>query len=164
MTVFAGFIEQNASSVDADKDVSARFCGATVKKMAFSFEKAADTDTSVWRVARISPFAKVIQITLGCDALAGFTDLDIGLYKPLEVGGDAVDADCFKDGLDPHAGISTLTSEYLVALADVGKAAYQIASVSAADAKKYGAFDVAITGNTAGTATGTIAGTIEYIE
>lgn len=164
MSTVNAFVEQNASSVDVDKDVSARFCGATKKQILFSFEKTAATDTSVWRVGRISPFAKVTRILLGCDALTGFTDLDIGLYKPLEVGGDAVDKDCFKDGLNIASGLSTLTEEYLVDLADVGKEAYLIASVAAADAKKYGAFDIALTGNTAGTATGTICGIIEYVE
>lgn len=159
------FVTQNASSVAVDKDVSARFCGATKKVVLFSYEKtAADTDASVQRVARISPFAKILSIKLGCDAIAGLTDVDIGLYKPLEVGGAVINKDCFKDGLDPHAGLSTLTEEYAPALADVGKEAYLIGSIAAADVDKYGAFDVALTFNTGGTATGTIAGTIEYIE
>lgn len=164
MTVFTGFVEQNASAVDVDKDVAARNGGAVCKKILFSFEKAADTDTSVWRVGRISPFAKVTRILLGCDALTGFTDLDIGLYKPVEVGGDVIDKDCFKDGLNIASGLSTLTEEYAVALADVGKEAYLMGSITAANAKKYGALDIALTGNTAGTATGTISGIIEYVE
>lgn len=164
MTVFAGFVTQNASSKSVDTDVAARSGGAVVKRILFSFEKAADTDTSVWRVGKISPHAKVVSIKLANDALTGFTDLDIGLYKPESVGGAAVAKDCFKDGLDISAGIATLTEEYLVALADVGKEAYQIASVAAADVDKYGAFDIALTGNTAGTATGTISGIIEYVD
>lgn len=158
------FVTQNASSKVVTSDISARFCGAPVKKVFFSFEKAAETDGSIWRVARISPFAKVLQISLACDAIAGLTDLDIGVYKPLEVGGAVIDADCFKDGLDPHAGLATLTSEYAQTLADVGKEAYLIAGITAANAKKYGALDIALTGNTAGTNTGTIAGVIEYVE
>lgn len=41
--------------------------------------------------------------------------------------------DCFKDGLNISAGISTLTEEYLVALANVGKEAWRIALIAAAD-------------------------------
>jgi hypothetical protein len=164
MTVFAGFVEQNASSKDVDKDVAARSGGAVVKRILFSFEKGAHTDTSVWRVGKISPHAKIVSIKLACDALTGLTDLDIGLYKPLSVGGAAIDKACFKDGLDPHAGLSTLTEEYLVAIADVGKEAWQIAAIDAADVDKYGEFDVALTGNTAGTAEGTISGIIEYVD
>lgn len=165
MAAYNDFVTQNASSKAVDADVSARFCGATVKKILFSFEKAAgDVDASVWRVGKISPHAKIVQITLAVDAITSLTDIDIGLYKPLEVGGAEINKDCFKDGLDPHSGISTLTSEYLVAIADVGKEAWQIASIEAADVDKYGSFDIAITGNTAGTDTGTISGVIEYVE
>ena len=165
MAAYNDFITQNASSKAGDEDVAARFCGAPVKKVLFSFEKAAgDIDASIWRVARISPYAKIVSVKLACDALTGFTDLDIGVYKPESVGGDAIDKDCLKNGLDPNAGISTLTEEYAADIEEIGSELYLVAGVTAANAKKYGAFDVAITGNTAGTATGTIAGVIEYVE
>jgi hypothetical protein len=159
------FRTQNASSKSVTSDIAARFCGATVKKLFFSFEKtAADSDGSVFRVGRISPYAKIVGVKIACDAITSLTDVDIGFYKPLEVGGDAIDADCLKDGLDPHAGISTLTEEYAPDPANVGKEAYLIAGVDAADAHKYGSFDIALTGNTAGTDTGSIAGIVEYVE
>lgn len=165
MAAYNDFVTQNASSKAVDADVAARFCGAPRKTMLFSFEKAAgDIDASIWRVARISPFAKILSIKLSSDALTGLTDLDIGVYKPLELDGSEIDKDCFKDGLDPNAGLSTLTEEYAPAIADVGKEAYLIAGITAANAKKYGAFDIALTGNTAGTAAGTISGVIEYVE
>ena len=163
MSTVNAFVTQNASSVAVDKDVAARFCGSVKKEIHFSFEKGAESDGSIWRVGRISPMAKIKRISLACDAIAGLTDLDIGLYKPLEVGGAVISKDCFKDGLDPHAGMA-LTEEYLVAVADVGKEAYLIGSIAAADADRYGAFDIALTGNTAGTNTGTISGVIEYVE
>lgn len=165
MSVFNAFVEQNASGKDVDKDVAARSGGAVVKRILFSFEKvAADTDTSVWRVGKISPHAKIVSIKLSNDALTGFTDLDIGLYKPLSVGGTVISKDCFKDGLNINAGLSTLTEEYAPAIADVGKEAWQIAAIDAADVDKYGEFDIALTGNTAGTAAGTISGIIEYVD
>jgi len=86
------------------------------------------------------------------------------VYKPLELDGAAISAACFKDGLDPHTGVAAITSQYEPALADLGKEAYLIAGITAANAKKYGAFDIALTGNTAGADVGTIAGVIEYIE
>lgn len=159
------FVTQNASSKDVDVDVAARFCGAPVKKVAFSFEKAAgDIDGSIWRVARVSPFAKILSIKLACDAITSLTDLDIGFYKPLEVGGTEIDKDCLKDGLDPHTGQTAIVEMYVPDLANIGKEAYLIAGVTAANARKYGAFDVALTGNTAGTGAGTIAGVLEYVE
>lgn len=165
MAAYNDFVTQNASSKSVDADVAARFCGAPVKKVAFSFEKATgDIDASVWRVARISPYAKVMNISLACDSMASLVDLDIGCYKPLEVGGAVIDKDCFKDGLNPSAGIGSLTTQYVITIADVGKEAYLIAGVTASSAAKYGAFDIALTGNTAGVDIGTISGTIEYIE
>lgn len=159
------FVTQNASSKDVDVDVSARFCGAPVKKVLFSFEKVAgDINASIFRIARISPFAKIVSLKMGCDALTGFTDIDIGFYKPLEVGGTEIDKDCLRDGINLSAGTAISAEMYALALADVGKEAYLIASITAANAKKYGAFDVAITGNTAGVDVGTIAGILEYIE
>lgn len=79
MAAYNDFVTQNASSVKANVDVSARSVGAPVKKVAFSFEKAAgDINGSIWRVARISPFAKILSFKLATDAIAGLTDLDIG--------------------------------------------------------------------------------------
>lgn len=165
MAAYNDFVTQNASSVTADEDVSARSVGAPVKKVAFSFEKAAaDINGSIWRIARISPFAKILSIKVACDNITSLTDLDIGFYKPLEVGGTEVDKDCLKDGLDPHTGQTALVEMFVPDLANIGKEAYLLAGVTAANAKKYGAFDVALTGNTAGADTGTIAGVLEYIE
>jgi len=165
MAAYNDFVTQNASSKKVNVDIAARSNGATTKKVLFSFEKAAaDIDGSIWRIARVSPYAKIVSIKIACDALTGLTDLDIGFYKPLSSDGNVIDKDCLKDGLDPNAGISTLTEEYAPDPGNVGKAAYAIAGVTAAAAVKYGAFDVALTGNTAGTATGTIAGILEYIE
>jgi hypothetical protein len=158
------FVTQNASSVKAGVDVAARFCGAPVKKVLFSFEKAAgDIANSVWRIARISPFAKIISLKVMCDAITGLTEVDAGFYKPLDVGGTEIDANCLKDGISLAAG-TALIEIYSMTAADIGKEAYLIAGVAAADADRYGAFDVALTGNSAGTDVGTIAGILEYVE
>jgi len=167
MAAYDEFVTQNASSKLADVDVAARFCGAPVKKVAFSFERDGGNGSgSIWRIARISPFAKILSFKFACDAMSGMTDLDVGFYKPLEVGGTAIDADCIKDGLDPHAGQTALVELYVKAtgIDEVGMEAWQLAGISAANAKKYGAFDVALTGNTAGATSGTMAGVLEYIE
>lgn len=165
MAAYNDMVTQNASDKKADVDISARSVGAPVKKLFFSFEKAAaDIDASIWRIGRISPFAKIVGIKIACDAISSLTDLDIGFYKPLSIDGNVISKDCLKNGLNPSSGISTLTEEYAPDPADVGKEAYLIAGVTAANARKYGAFDVALTGNTAGTDAGTIAGILEYVE
>jgi len=165
MAAYNDFVTQNASAVKVGVDVAARFCGSPKKVAIFSFEKAAgDINASIWRVARISPFARILSIKLACDNITSLTDLDIGFYKPLEVGGTEIDKDCLKDGLDPHTGQTALVDMNAVSLANLGKEAYLLAGITAANAKKYGAFDVALTGNTAGADVGTIAGIIEYVE
>ncbi len=165
MAAYNDFITHNASGVKADVDRGVRVNGGVVRQIPFSFEKAADDiDASVWRVGRISPYAIIRSVVFACDAIASLTEIDIGFYKPKETGGDAIDKDCLKDGLDPHAGIAALTEEYVPDPANVGKEAYLIAGLTAAEAIKYGAFDIAITGNTAGTDIGSISGIIEYID
>jgi len=168
MAAYNDFVTQNASDKKASVDVSARSVGAPVKKVVFSFEKAAgDIDGSIWRVARISPFAKILSFKLATDAIASLTDLDVGFYQVSDVSvASAIDKDCIKDGLDPHTGQTALVEMWNNAtqIAEIGKEAYLLAGVTATNAKKYGAFDVALTGNTAGTATGTIAGVLEYVE
>jgi hypothetical protein len=167
MAAYNDFVTQNASDKSVDADVAARFCGAVTKKVLFSFEKAAgDINASIWRIARISPFAKIVSFKLAMDNITSLTDLDIGFYKPLEVGGTEIDKDCIKDGLDGHTGQTALVEMWdnATQIAQIGKEAYLLAGITAANAKKYGAFDVALTGNTAGTSVGTISGILEYIE
>jgi len=165
VAAYNDFVTQNASSKKADVDVAARFGGAVTKKVAFSFEKAAaDINASIWRIARVSPFAKIVSLKLATDNITSLTDLDAGFYKTAEVGGTEVDKDCLLDGWDPHTGQTALAEKFVPDLADIGQEAYLLAGVAATDVQKYGAFDVALTGNTAGTSTGTIAGILEYIE
>jgi hypothetical protein len=167
MAAYNDFVTQNASSKKSNVDVAARYGGSPVKKVLFSFEKAAaDINASVWRVARISPFAKILSFKLACDNITSLTDLDVGFYKVSEVGLTEIDKDCIKDGLDPHTGQTALVELYIKAtgIDEVGKEAYLLAGVTAANAVKYGAFDVCLTGNTAGADTGTIAGVLEYVE
>ena len=167
MAAYNDFVTQNASGKKANVDVASRSVGAPVKKVCFCFEKAAaDINGSIWRIARISPFAKILSLKFACDNITSLTDLDFGFYKPLEVGGTEIAKDCIKDGLDPHTGQTALVEMYVKAtgIDEVGKEAYLIAGITAANAKKYGAFDVCLTGNTAGTDVGTMAGVLEYVE
>ena len=165
MAVINAFVTQNVSSVAVDKDVAARFGGAPVKKVLFSFEKAAgDNDASIFRIARISPYAKIVSLKVAFDAASGLTDVDAGFYKPLEVGGTEIDKDCLNDGLDPHTGQTAVVELFVPAIANIGREAHLIAGVTVANAIKYGAFDVAITGNVIGATAFTVAGVLEYIE
>jgi hypothetical protein len=164
MTVENKVVDHNAGAKDAaDLEAAVLFNGGKLRCIPFSFEvAAADSDGSVYRFARISPMAIVKSIMMISDAIAGMTDLEIGFYKPLELGGTVIDQDCLKGSVDLNAGLAALTEEYVPTIADVGKRAYELAGLTAYE--EYGAFDVAVTLNTAGSAAGTISGFLTIIE
>jgi len=164
MAAYNDFVTQNASDKKANVDAPARCNGTGVKKLLFSFEKSAtDIHDSIFRVGRISPYAIIMSVKLSNDAISGMSDLDVGFYKPASLDGSAIDADCLLDGYDISGG-KALTELYAPAIADVGKEAYLIAGVTAANAKKYGSFDIALTANASSIAEGTISGIVEYVE
>lgn len=165
MAVINDYVTHNASSVAVNADTAARFSGGRVRAIPFSFEvAAADSDGSVYRIGQISPLCIMKSIKLLSDAIAAANDYDIGVYKPLAIGGAVIKKDCFLDGADINAGKATFTEMFVPAIDAVGKSAFIVAGLSAADIGKYGVFDLAITANTVGTAAGTISGIIEVID
>lgn len=129
-----------------------------------TYEKtAADNDTSVLRVGTV-PATAIPLVTLsksGNDALAGATDVDIGTYK---VDGAVVDKDCLSDGLDINAG-AALGSErrafQAVGLDEFGQDLRTLSGGSVGDGNDF--YDIAFTGNTFGTATGTISWELYFL-
>ena len=125
-------------------------------------KEAADTDGSVLRLGQVP--ANAIPIphlsVIGNDALAGATDVEIGLYK--QKGGAAVDIDILLGTADINAGNaagSELNAMSAIGLADYGKDLRTL--VSDADNTEF--YDVAITGNTFGVAEGTISWTLVFL-
>jgi hypothetical protein len=139
--------------------------GAPVKTVMVSFEKtAADNDTSVIRVAKGFKNQQIVGIRIENDALTGATDIDVGLYKG--EGGEVVDADCFADELDINAGNAIMDGVIAMKdldLADRNKTVAEIAGAVNNATPPEGGYDIAITGNTFGTAVGTINVIIEYV-
>lgn len=163
MAVINDYVTHNATSEAVDEGSARLFFGGKLKRIPFNFEvAAADDDGSVYRIGRISPRAIVTGIKMLSDATAGITDVDIGLYKSLDLGGAAIDADCFLDGTNMAGGYAAFTEVLVPTIANFGKMAYEIGGIS--DPTAYGAFDIAITTNSAASAAGTIAGYIEIIE
>lgn len=164
MAVVNDYVTHNASSVAVNTDTAVRFSGGRLRTIPFSFEVAADSDGSVYRIAQISPLCIMKSILVISDAIAGATDYEIGVYKPLAIGGAVIDLDCFMGSADINAGKAALTEMFVPTIADVGKSAFIVAGLSAADIGKYGVFDLAITANTVGTAAGTISGFVTVID
>lgn len=133
-----------------------------------TYEKeAADNDTSVLRLGTVPATAIPLSHSfIGNDALSGATDVDIGVYKQSSdtVDGAVVDKDCLSDGLNIAAG-NALGSEIrafqAVGLDEFGQDLRTLAGGTVGDGNDF--YDVAITGNTFGTATGTISWELNFL-
>lgn len=135
-----------------------------------TYEKTAlDNNTSVLRLGRVP--ANAIPLPhlskLNNDALTGATDVDLGLYAPLEAGGTGgavADKDCLADGLDIAAGnalASPIAAFPAVTIEQFGLDLRALAGDVIGDGNEF--YDVAITGNTFGTAAGTIAWSLAFL-
>lgn len=118
---------------------------------------AGDTDTHVYRYARVMSGDRIVSVLLRHVALIGASDVDIGLHD-IE-GGAVVQKDLFADGLtlvtaraSPVDVLGSGTNAVSAANAD--KRIWELLGLSA-DPKK--AYDLTLTFNTGGTATGAIA-------
>lgn len=129
-----------------------------------TYEKtAADNDTSVLRLGSVPATAIPVptQCLLGNDALTGATDVDIGTYRQ---NGAVIDADALSDGLNIAAG-NALGSEIrafqAIGLHEFGSDLRTLSGESVGSGQEI--YDIAITGNTIGTATGTISWVLTFI-
>lgn len=166
MAVINAFVTNNIESQAADKCISARIGGGIKRALVFNFEvAAADDNASIYRIAKLPGTAIITSIIVANDSIAGFTNPQIGVYKPLEVGGDVISVECLMAATDLNAGLATPgTQKFAPAIADFGKDVLALAAVAAADRHKYASVDIAITTAAGVSAAGTVAGIIEYIE
>jgi hypothetical protein len=65
---------------------------------------AADAAGDVKRLFTVGAHEIPVSLRIMCDAIAGATDIDIGLYRP--GGGVVVDKDALADGLNIAAGVA----------------------------------------------------------
>jgi hypothetical protein len=136
--------------------------------LAGTYEKtASDNDASVLRLGKVPSNARPL-VTLSRyanDALTGATDIDIGLYKP-GANGAVVDKDCLSDGLNIASG-AALGSEarafQAVGIEEWNRTLKQIVESDGSTTIGDEEFDVAITGNTFGTAAGTISWELYFL-
>jgi hypothetical protein len=166
MAVINAFVTNNIESKAADTCIAARFGGSIVRTVFFNFETlAADDNASIYRIARIPGTAIIKDLVIANDSIAGFTNPSVGIYKPLEVGGDVIDVDILMVATDLNAGLATPgTQKFAPAIADIGKDVLSLAAVADADKDQYGSVDVAITTAAGVSAAGTIAGYLTYVE
>lgn len=132
-----------------------------------TYEKggSADGDGSVLRLGTVPANAVPVPTLsrLNNDALAGATDIDIGLYKQGE-GGAVVDKDILTDGIDINAGNASGSPIYAfqgVGIDKYGQDLRTLVGGSVGDGNDN--YDIAITGNTFGTASGTISWNLVFL-
>lgn len=165
MAVKNAYVTNNVESKAADLCIAARNAGSLVREIAFNFEvEAADDNGSIYRIAKLPVTAIVTSVRIMNDAIAGFTNPSIGIYKPLELGGAVIDVDCLMAAKDLNAGTAAMLEVLTPTIADVGKDILSLAGVADADKKKYGTVDVAITTAAGVSAAGTVSGVIRYVE
>ena len=133
--------------------------GGRVIAISGNFETlAADDAGSKYRLCRLPANAVPLQLEINQDGIAGFTEIDIGLYDTLEQGGAVKDIDCFSDGVDQSAGYalgSELNGLSAVAIASLGQQVYQFAGDSAPTPN--GEYDLVMTCVSEVSAAGTVA-------
>lgn len=134
-----------------------------------TYEKdgANDGDGSVLRLGTVPATAIPMSHSyIGNDALTGASDIDVGVYAQSNgaVDGVVVDKDCLSDGLDIAAG-NALGSEarafQAVGLDEYGQDLRTLAGGAVGDGNDF--YDIALTGNTFGTASGTISWELNFI-
>lgn len=150
------------SSVEAEKKGNtANVMPGKLFAFACTFEiAAADSDASIFRLARLKSNMIPVSLLLNCDALTDSTSWDMGLYK---TNGDVQDVDCFMAATDISTGYgigSEINCLSALPIDDIGKKLWEITAVAAVGTitieNKEDAYDLALTANTIGSAAGTI--------
>ena len=153
----------NLSSVDTPNlNVSkAQTNGAKFQTIIETVEIASGDDNgSKYRVARLQANAVIKEIKILCDAITGGTDYDLGIYEIPETNdGAVIDKDCFMDGQTLASASKTINGFNAVDIANYGKQIWELAGISEATSK---AVDIVLTGNTVGSANGTVTVQVTY--
>lgn len=130
-----------------------------------SVEKAgSDSNTSVFRMARLRSSDRVSTVHILNDAITGGTSYDVGLYRTASDGGAVVDADIFASAVDLSSANQTsgldVTFEATATNIDkIEKRLWELLGLSADPQIEY---DLALTANTAGAGAGTISARVAY--
>lgn len=155
----------SVANADASPQVlnDLQVAGGKVKCLRAVVEQgASDNDGSVFRLARIHSSWLVKGVRKFHDAITGGTSYDLGLYRTAADGGAVVDADAYASAVSLA---STDTAGVQIAfeardVANIEKKVWQDAGLSS-DPNLW--YDLALTGNTVGSAGGTIGLDIEVV-
>lgn len=124
--------------------------------MVATFEvAAADDDGSVYRVFKAVPSNLIpTEISIACDAITGGTDYELGLYKT-DLGA-VISKGALMTGQTLATALTRATGHQLgLAAVDIANVKSTLATISGQTTPD-AAYDIAITGDTVGTAAGTV--------
>lgn len=125
---------------------------------------AADDNGTVVRLFRVWSGWRISSIELGSDALGTGAAYDVGVYDTAAEGGAAVDDNEFADGVDLSGATALTDVTYEAAATEISKiemALWERLGLTE-DPKKW--YDIALTGDTAGTSAGTVAARLRYVD
>jgi len=126
----------------------------------------ADDNGSVYRFARLRSSDRVSQITVFNDAITGGTAYDVGLYRTADDGGAAVDDDLFASAIDLSSAPSVVSAGtevlYEATAANIDKIEKRLWELVGLNADPQVDYDLALTGDTVGSAAGTISVRVRF--
>ena len=117
---------------------------------------AGDDNGSVYRFARLRSSDRVSEIRLWADAITGGTAFDVGLYRTAAEGGAAVDDDLFGSAIDLSGGVAGVDVTFESASTDIAKVEKRIWELLGLSADPQLDYDLALTGDTVGSAAGSV--------
>jgi hypothetical protein len=157
------------ADTEAGKLVSSAFGseGTPVICMVQTFEtEAADDAGSIYRLFKnLDPNLIPVKIEIACDAIAGATDMDLGLYENLDDGGAVVDQDILMASVNLSAGYLWAAAKDGLVTVGVEKVGYNLAELVGHTliTRKRG-YDLVLTADSEITAAGTISVRAYFIQ
>lgn len=125
---------------------------------------AADDDGSVYRLFKSVPSSYIpTEVSIMSDGITGGTDYDLGIYK-VGVGGAAVDKDVLMDGQTMASALTRATGHQLGLAAVNIDSLYKTLATLSAQTTPDASYDIALTGNTVGTAAGTVSVIAKFVQ
>lgn len=162
----------NATREAGGRTMPGQVVPGRVLRLVGTYEKtAADTNASILRIGTVPANAVPLYQSsqINNDALAGATVVDVGIYEVSDGPNDGVvvDADLFSSNLDIAAG-NALASPVKAfqthpTIEEFGLTILALTNAVNATTRADEAFDIALTGDTFGVATGTIAWDLSFL-
>jgi hypothetical protein len=135
--------------------------GRVRKKVGTVEVAAADDNGSVYRIARVHSSWQIHSIRVFNDAITGGTAFDVGLYATAADGGAAIVDDAYASALDLSSA-SSAGVEAAFEARTVDKVESRVWQDAGLAADPGAFYDLCLTGDTVGTAAGTISVVVEY--